>query len=109
MFVDTEQLHSGGNQSHRAGGHAQEGADHLAGGTVASGMFGDFEAAEAFHTAVTAAHGQHVKSLQGHSETLTSVGTKAHHAADGFTNMDQHNAGELRAVRPSSNASTSQI
>ncbi|MEE3751837.1 DUF2563 family protein [Mycobacterium intracellulare] len=106
MFVNTEQLHSGGNQSHRAGGHAQEGADHLAGGTLASGMFGDFEAADSFHNAVTAAHGQHVKNLQGHSETLTSVGTKAHHAANGFTNMDQHNAAELRAVRCSSSTST---
>lgn len=67
-------------------------------------MFGDFEAADSFHTAVTAAHGQHVKNLQGHSETLTSVGTKAHHAANGFTNMDQNNAEELKAVRPSSGA-----
>jgi hypothetical protein len=46
-----------------------------------------------------------VKSLQGHSETLTSVGTKAHHAADGFTNMDQHNAAEMRALRPGSGPS----
>ncbi|OBF04339.1 DUF2563 family protein [Mycobacterium sp. 852002-10029_SCH5224772] len=105
MFVNTEQLHSGGNQSHRAGGHAQEGADQLAGGTVASGMFGDFEAADSFHNAMNAAHGQHVKNLQGHSETLTGVGTKAHHAANGFTNMDQHNAAELKAVRPSSDPS----
>jgi hypothetical protein len=105
MFVDTELLHSGGNQSHRAGGHAQEGADHLAQGTVASGMFGDFDAANAFHSAVTAAHGQHVKTLQGHSETLTGVGTKAHQAANGFTDMDNHNATEMRALRPSSGPS----
>ncbi|PBA33157.1 hypothetical protein CKJ65_00400 [Mycobacterium intracellulare] len=109
MFVNTEQLHSGGNQSHRAGGHAQEGADHLAGGTLESGMFGDFEAADSFHTAVTAAHGQHVKNLQGHSETLTGVGTKAHHAANGFTNMDQQNAAELRTVRCSSSTSIPRI
>jgi len=105
MFVDTELLHSGGNQSHRAGGHAQEGADHLAEGTVASGMFGDFTAADTFHNAVTAAHGQHVKNLRGHGETLTGVGTKAHHAANGFTNMDRHNAAEMQALRPSSSPS----
>lgn len=64
MFVNTEQLHSGGNQSHRAGGHAQEGADHLAGGTLESGMFGDFEVANSFHNAVTTAHGQHVKTCR---------------------------------------------
>ncbi|OBH55710.1 hypothetical protein A5685_09580 [Mycobacterium colombiense] len=109
MFVDTELLHSGGNQSHRAGGHAQEGADQLAGGTVASGMFGDFAAAAAFHSAVSAAHGQHVKTLQGHSETLTGVGTKAHTAANGFTNMDKNNATEMQALRPSSGPSTQNV
>lgn len=109
MFVDTELLHSGGNQSHRAGGHAQEGADHLAGGTLAAGMFGDFAAADCFHSAVAAAHGQHVKNLQGHSETLTGVGTKAHHAANGFTNMDKHNATEMRAVRPGSGPSAPNV
>jgi Protein of unknown function (DUF2563) len=101
MFVDTELLHSGGNQSHRAGGHAQDGADHLARGPLASGMFGDFAAADSFHEAVTTAHAQHVKSLQAHRETLTSVGKKAHVAAKGFKDMDSHNAAELRAVRPS--------
>lgn len=106
MFVDTELLHSGGNQSHRAGGHAQDGADHLAQGTVAPGMFGDFAAADAFHSAVAASHEQHVKNLQGHSDTLTSVGTKAHCAANGFTNMDEQNATEMRAVRPDSGPST---
>lgn len=102
MFVDPELLHSGGDQSHRAGGHAQDGADHLARGPLESGMFGDFTAADSFHRAVTAAHAQHVKNLQGHQETLTSVGSKAHTAANGFITMDQNNASELRAVRPSS-------
>ena len=106
MFVDTELLHSGGNESHRAGGHAQDGADNLARGPLVSGMFGDFAAADAFHEAVTAAHAQHVKNLQAHQETLTAVGSKAHHAAKGFTTMDTHNAAELRAVRPSSDTST---
>jgi hypothetical protein len=102
MFVDPELLHSGGDQSHRAGGHAQDGADHLARGPLESGMFGNFAAADSFHGAVTAAHAQHVKNLQGHQETLTAVGSKAHTAANGFTTMDQNNATELRAVRPSS-------
>nr|WP_197694707.1 DUF2563 family protein [Mycobacterium sp. 852002-51971_SCH5477799-a] len=109
VFVDTDLLHSGGNQSHRAGGHAQDGADQLAGGTVASGMFGDFAAADAFHGAVSAAHGQHVKILQGHSETLTGVGTKAHHAANGFTSMDNNNADDMKALRPSSGPSVQSV
>jgi hypothetical protein len=42
MFVDTGQLHSGGSQSHRASGHAQEAADHLSCGPLPSGLFGEF-------------------------------------------------------------------
>lgn len=109
MFVDTALLHSGGNESHRAGGHAQEGADQLARGPLASGMFGDFAAADAFHEAVTTAHTQHVQNLRGHKQTLTDVGAKAHYAAKGFTSMDQQNAGELKAVRPSANGSTPRV
>lgn len=100
MFVDTELLHSGGNESHRAGAHAQEGADQLAQASLASGMFGDFAAADSFHEALTVAHAQHVQNLQGNKEALIDVGAKAHYAARGFTTVDQHNAGEMREVRP---------
>jgi len=106
MFVDTALLHSGGSDSHRAGWHAQEGADQLARGPLGSGMFGDFAAADTFHSAVTAAHTQHMQTLQGHQQTLTDVGAKAHHAAKGFTGMDEHNAGEMQAARPGAGTST---
>ena len=88
MFVEPDLLHSGANESHRAGGRARDGADHLARGPLASGMFGDFAAADTFHEAVSSAHAQHVKTLQGHQQSLTAVGTKAHHAAREFTAMD---------------------
>jgi hypothetical protein len=67
-----------------------------------SGMFGDFAAAASFHEAVTSAQAHHVKTLQAHQETLTTVGTSAHTAATGFTDMEERNAAKLRAVRPSS-------
>lgn len=105
MFVDTELLHTGANDSHRAGGHARDGADHLARGSLSSGMFGDFAAADAFHEAVSSAHAEHVRILQAHHEALTSVGTKAHAAARGFTEMDRRNGAELRAVRCNSGTS----
>jgi hypothetical protein len=105
MFVDADLLHSGANESHRAGGHARDGADQLARGPLVSGMFGEFAAAEAFHDAVSAAHAQHVKNLQGHQQTLTEVGRKGHYAATGFVEMDNRNAAEMRAVRCSSNTS----
>ena len=102
MFVDTGLLHSGANESHRAAGHAQDGADHLSRAPLASGMFGEFAAAEAFHDAVRSAHTQHMRSLQAHQEALTAVGSKAHLAATEFTDMDERNAATLRAVRCSS-------
>lgn len=102
MFVDTGLLHSGAGDSHRAGEHAQEGAGHLSGGPLMSGMFGGFAAAEAFHGAVASAHSEHVNSLQAHQQVLIAVGGNACRAAAEFTDMDQHNAAALRAVRCSS-------
>jgi hypothetical protein len=99
MFVDTGLLHSGANESHRAGGHAQEGANRLSRGPLMSGMFGEFAAAEAFHDAVRSAHTEHVKTLQAHQEVLTAVGSNAHRAATAFSAMEARNAAEERAVR----------
>lgn len=99
MFVDPELLRSGAKDTHRAGGHAQDGADHLARGPLVSAMFGDFAAADGFHAAVTSAHDRHVKILQAQQETLSAIGTRAHCAATEFTRMDEHNADQLRAVR----------
>jgi hypothetical protein len=104
MFVDTGLLHSGANESHRAGGHAQDAADHLSRGPLLSGMFGGFPAAEAFHDAVSVAHAKHVKSLRAHQQVLTAIGGNAHRAAAEFTSMEDRNAAQLRAVRPGSMA-----
>lgn len=99
MFVDPGLLRLAANESHRAGGHAREGADHLARGLLAAGMFGDFAAAEAFHEAVRAAHAEHVRSLQVHHEALSAVGSKAGYAAAEFAAMDERGAEQLGAVR----------
>lgn len=63
-----------------------------------SGMFGDFDAADAFHEAVSLAHGKHVKNLRAHAQTLTSIGGKAHQAAAVFTDTEAHSSADLRAV-----------
>jgi hypothetical protein len=102
MFVNTELLHSGAGESHRAGTHAQEAADHLSRGPLLSGMFGGFAAADAFHDAVSMAQAEHVKSLRAHQETLNAIGGRARRAAAEFTEMEQHNSAELRALRCSS-------
>ncbi|ORJ52603.1 DUF2563 family protein [Mycobacterium simiae] len=102
MFVDPGSLHAGGNQSHRAGGHAQKAADQLSRGPLLSGMFGEFPTAGEFHNAIGAGQAKHVQSLRVHHVALTAIGSKAHGAASEFSDMDERNAAKLRAVRCSS-------
>ncbi len=109
MFVDADLMHSGANASHRAGEHAQDGADQLSRGPLVSGMFGGFAVAEKFHDAVSTAHARHVEDLRAHLETLTELGRKAHYAATGFTDMDDRNAAKMRAVRCNSDTSAVRI
>ncbi len=98
MFVDPKVLRMGGNDSRRAGDHAQQGAEALSSGPLSSGMFGDFAAADAFHEAVSSAHARHVTNLTTHQETLASFGTRADQTAAAFIDMDNQNADEMRAV-----------
>ena len=98
MLVDTGLLRTGGDESRRAGEYALEGADQLSRAPLATGMFGDFAAADAFHDAISAAHAQHISALQGHHETLNDVGAKSHHAAYAFDATEEHNTKVLRDV-----------
>jgi pyruvate/2-oxoglutarate dehydrogenase complex dihydrolipoamide acyltransferase (E2) component len=99
MFVNTMMLHSGAAESHRAGSHADDGANHLARKSPVPGMFGDFATAAAFHEAVTQARTQHTAKLRAHQQTLSNVGDKARTVAAAFTEMDERNASKLKAVR----------
>jgi hypothetical protein len=98
MFVQPKLVHSRGTESHRAGDHAREGADHLSRGPVMAGMFGGFAAAEAFHDAVYSTRTRHVKSLQAHQEA-SAIDSKAPLAATRFSDMDVRNAATMPAVR----------
>jgi hypothetical protein len=42
------------------------------------------------------------ESHHAHQRVLTALGREAHHAAIGFTDIDERNAAKLRAVRCSS-------
>jgi Protein of unknown function (DUF2563) len=97
MFVDTEWLHSGANQTHRAARYAQDGADQLSGAPLSSGMFGDFAAADRYHEAISTTHSRHVKTFRAHQETLAALGNNVRAAAAAFTQMDELNAAKLRA------------
>lgn len=98
MRVDPTMLHSGADQSRRAGDHAGDGANALSGAPPMAGMFGDFEAADAFHEALSAAHAAHVKTLESHRDALHDVGAKTHYAAHAFTATEDNNAKVMRDV-----------
>ncbi len=98
MLVDAEMLHSGGDESHRAGEHAHDGAGQLSRVPLTAGMFGDFAAADTFHDAISSAHTRHVNALQTHHGTLEKVGDKARRAAYGFADTEDTNAKALRDV-----------
>jgi len=98
MFVDLDRLRQGANTSYTAADHAYEGARRLGRGGVDSAVFGDFAAAKAFSRTVTETQARHVSLITKHYETLGLVGDKAHEAAATFSDMEGHNASELRGV-----------
>lgn len=98
MQVDVGELRAGANRSYQAAWLAMEGADRLARGSVAAGIFGDFGAAETFHGALDAAHTTHVQRLRTHENRLGVLGDKAHTTASTFVDMEERNAEALRSV-----------
>jgi uncharacterized protein YukE len=98
MFVDPEEMRTGANTSFRAADHANDGAGHLRRASVNTGIFGDFDAAQEFHDAVTNAHSRHTDLLNKHSEALDQLGSNAHQAASEFAEMDTRNSDQLHNV-----------
>jgi hypothetical protein len=88
MFVDTDLLRCGAEFSRSAGSIARDGASQFAGVQLLAKMFGDFAAAEDFHSALGRAHGAHVDRMQRHQAELDALAEKAHTAADAFLKCD---------------------
>ncbi|MEO6793993.1 MAG: DUF2563 family protein [Mycobacterium sp.] len=98
MFVNPHVLRTGANVSDDAGGHANAGAQRLGLAGVTAGMFGDFDAAHSFHTALGSAKDNHRDALQDHHLSLTGIAENVRTAATAFTHRDNHNADLLRDV-----------
>lgn len=99
MFVNPALLHSGGSESLHAGDRAHQAAEHLSSADLRPQMFGDFAAAEDFHELTASAQVFHTRLLLQHRATLGAIGQGALVAAAGFTDVDDNNAANLRAVR----------
>jgi hypothetical protein len=91
MWVEPDVLKDGADVSRNAGKIALSGADALEQAPIPAAMFGDFDAAHAFHSKLTAGHQSHVRAMRGNHRTLTDVGDKAHTAATSFEETEAHN------------------
>lgn len=98
MRVEPDVLKDGANISRDAGNIARNGADALAQASIPAGMFGDFDAAHSFHSAVTAGHQSHVRAMRGNHRTLTDVADKVHNAATSFEKTEADNKAEIDTV-----------
>jgi hypothetical protein len=76
--VDTGVLHSGSDFSGFAGAAARKAANRLTEASLPQGIFGDFAAADAFHSAVTTARDTHVQRSHDHDARLTDISSKGH-------------------------------
>jgi hypothetical protein len=90
MFVDTDLLRMGAEFSRSAGTIAQRGATEFASTQFSAGIFGDFEAAHGFHSALSAAHQVHADTMEGHHAELEGLAEKAHSAATTFGKQDEN-------------------
>lgn len=97
--VDPDLLHSGGDSSRFAGDAARKAAGRLAESNAPRGIFGDFDAAHSFHTALTAGRDDHIQRLHGHDAALSDVSGKAHAGARVVAHTDNDCAEEIGAAR----------
>lgn len=98
MWVEPDVLKDGADVSRSAGKIVLSGADALSHASIPAGMFGDFEAAHAYHGKLTAGHQSHVQAMRGNHRTLTDVGDKAHNAATSFEETEAQNTAAIDTV-----------
>jgi hypothetical protein len=98
MFVDTDLLRCGADFSQSAGEIVQRGAEKFAAASLPAGIFGDFDAAHGFHSAVCRAHQAHSATMQAHSTEFDVLAEKANSAAANFTRQDEASESALDAA-----------
>lgn len=99
MFVDPDGMRAGANLSYSASWLAMEGRQKLSRVNVNVGIFGDFAAADCFHSGISGAHTQHVARLRGHETRLGDLGDQVHVTASSFVEMERRNKEALEVLR----------
>jgi hypothetical protein len=98
MEVNTEHMLGGGDSCTYAADAARKGAERLARETIERNIFGDFDAGHQFHSAISAAHQDHIERLNGHDTALTNLSGHAKDAAQSFTTTDDAGGDGINAA-----------
>lgn len=89
MYVDTELLRMGADFSKSAGEIVKRGAEKFASTSVPTGVFGDFEAAHDFHSALCRSHEAHAATMRSHHADFEGLASKANNGAAEFEKQDE--------------------
>jgi uncharacterized protein DUF2563 len=98
MRVEPDVLRDGADVARNAGLIALTGADALAQAPIPAGVFGDFDAAHAFHSNLAEGHASHVQAMRGNHRSLTDIGDKVTNAATSFQTTEAQNKNVLDVV-----------
>lgn len=98
MFVEPELLRMGADFSMSAGEIVRRGADEFASTSIPAGIFGDFDAANDFHTALGRAHEVHTATMHSHHASFDGFATKVNIGAAAFVNQDEAAEASVRVV-----------
>jgi hypothetical protein len=92
---DTDLLRSGSDTSGFAAAAAQKAASRLREASAKQGIFGDFDAANAFHSALTTAQDSHVERADSHSTRMSDIADKSQ---TGARELDKSVAASVDAI-----------
>ncbi|MEX3654953.1 DUF2563 family protein [Mycolicibacterium fortuitum] len=92
LDFNTHFMQAAGDSSGFAGEAAKKAASRLADAGASQGIFGDFDAANAFHSALVAARDDHVQRAHDHDARLRDISGKAHSGAWALTETDGNSA-----------------
>ncbi|KUI05830.1 DUF2563 family protein [Mycobacterium sp. IS-3022] len=98
MFVDTDLLRMGADFSKSAGEIAMRGAERFASTSLPAGIFGDFDAAHGFHSALGRAHEAQAATMRAHHANFDGLAAKANVGAAEFETQDEACAATVRSA-----------
>jgi hypothetical protein len=98
MFVDSELLRMGADFSKRAGEIVRRGAAEFASTSLPAGIFGDFDAAVEFHSALGRAHEAQTATMRSHHTGFDGLAAKANTGAGAFVEQDDAAEVSVRAA-----------